>query len=112
MEVVIVISTVKTETQNSTECEEPKKYNGTKSYNNLPVTKHKDMELYVLYNKEFKIAVLKMKWINTKQNAITNINSRIDQIEEKKINGISEIEDRDCEITPSENNNNNNKRVK
>ena len=36
-----------------------------KDYNNLPVTKHKDMELYVLYNKEFKIAVFKMKWINT-----------------------------------------------
>lgn len=30
-----------------------------KDYNNLLVTKHKDMELYVLYNKEFKIAVLR-----------------------------------------------------
>lgn len=32
-----------------------------KDYNNLlcVVTKHKDMELYVLYNKEFKIAVLR-----------------------------------------------------
>ena len=47
-----------------------------------------------------------------KQNAINNINSRIDQIEEKKINGISEIEDRDCEITPSENNNNNKSEIK
>ena len=38
------------------------------------------------------------------------MNSRIDQIEEKKkTNGIREIEDRDCEITTSENNNNNKK---
>ena len=32
-----------------------------KDYNNLLVTKHKDMELYVLYNKEFKIAVLRTR---------------------------------------------------
>lgn len=96
-----------------------------KDYNNLlcVVTKHKEMELYVLYNTEFKIAVLrKLSYKKTyrqfseikktihnqnekfskeieiikmnqtqswrihenEKNAIKIINSRIDQIEEKK----------------------------
>lgn len=45
------------------------------------------------------------------KNAIKIINSRIDQIEEK-ISGISETEDRDCEITQSENNNNKKSEIK